>query len=565
MIISKLQNLIGSAFSDAGYDCECLVVESNRPELCDYQCDNAFKLAKTYRTSPAIIAQNVCEVLNKNLIAKEWFEKVEFANPGFINLTLSNSFINSCLGDMNNAEHFGLKKQKAKTVFLDYGGPNIAKPLHVGHLRSAIVGESVKRINQYAGNKTISDVHLGDYGLQIGEVIYGLKEQNISPYEITLELLEELYPQMSARCKDDENLKNECAQITKDLQDGNEEYAKYWKEIVEISGNDIKRIYKYLDVSFDLWEGESGAYKYLPELFEKYKNENILELSEGAYVVPVANESDINELPPLIFRKSNGAYLYGSTDISSIYERLKNYDIDQFLYFTDQRQCLHFEQVFRACDKMGLGKREIFQHCPFGTVNGTDGKPFKTRAGGSPKLDGLFDQVKEALINSKEGMENAKEEDLDILVNAIIKFADLQNNRERDYIFDIEKFSKISGKTGPYILYTYLRLNKILQNEDLSNIKLNTLEKTPADRELRIALLTLHKNFGKALEEKMPSYICDYIYNVCNFANSFYENNRIKTETNLEIKNDWLYLIKLTTKILKDMLYVLAINIPSVM
>lgn len=565
MIKQKLEEILNTAFKNSGYGCDCSVVESNRPELCDYQCDNAFKLAKEYRCAPFVIANKVVDELKKLDNIDNFFSKVDFVNPGFINLTLSDKFINESLQSMYTSENFGLKTDSVKTYFLDYGGPNIAKPLHVGHLRSAIVGESVKRLLNFAGHKTICDVHLGDYGLQIGEVIYGLKEKNIAPKDVTLELLDVLYPEMSARCKDDETLKEQCALITKELQDGNIEHAEYWKVICEISGNDIKRIYKYLDVSFDIWGGESDSYKYLPNLFEKYVKDNKLIPSDGAYVIPIAKETDSKELPPLIFRKSNGAYLYGSTDIATIYERQRNYNIDHFLYFTDLRQSLHFEQVFRSCEILGLANRHMFTHCPFGTVNGTDGKPFKTRAGNSPKLDGLFKQVKDTLIANKEGLENSKEEDLDILVNSIIKFADLQNNRERDYIFDIEKFSKISGKTGPYVLYTYLRLNKILQNEDLSNIKLSLCEKTKTDRELRIALLCLYKYFNKAVQEKMPSYICEYIYNICNIANTFYENNRIKSQENQEIKNDWLYLIRLTTKILKDLLNILAINIPSVM
>lgn len=565
MINQKLEEILNIAFKNAGYKCNCSVVESNRPELCDYQCDNAFKLAKEYKCAPFMIASKVVEEIKKLPETNDFFVNVEFANPGFINLTLSDKFINSQLEELYQTENFGLKTDAPKTYFLDYGGPNIAKPLHVGHLRSAIVGESIKRILNFAGHKTITDVHLGDYGLQIGEVIYGLKEKNIAPQNITLDLLETLYPEMSARCKVDGSLKEKCALITKELQDGVGGHEEYWKAICQISGDDIKRIYKYLDVSFDLWEGESGSYKYLPSLFEKYKNENKLVQSEGAYVIPVSKENDAKDLPPLIFKKSNGAYLYGSTDIATIYERLNNFSPDHFLYFTDNRQCLHFEQVFRSCEILGLANREIFTHCPFGTVNGTDGKPFKTRAGNSPKLDGLFKQVKDTLIANKEGLENSKEADLDILVNAIIKFADLQNNRERDYIFDIEKFSKISGKTGPYILYTYLRLNKILQNEDLSKIKLSSIAKTKTDRDLRIALLTLEKYFTKSVQESMPSYICEYIYNICNFANSFYENNRIKSQENQEIKNDWLYLTALTTKILKSMLNLLIINIPSVM
>ena len=277
------------------------------------------------------------------------------------------------------------------------------------------------------------------------------------------------------------------------------------------------------------------------------------------------NTKDLLGIIDLIFRKSNGAYLYGSTDVATIYERLNNYKIDNFLYFTDLRQGLHFEQVFRSCEILGLASRDKFEFCGFGTVNGTDGKPFKTRAGNSPKLDGLFKQVKEVLVESKDTLASASEQDLDILVNSIIKFADLQNNRERDYIFDIEKFSKISGKTGPYILYTYLRLNKILQLEDCSCLKYSNTQVNKSERELKIQLLTLGKNFNKAQEEKMPSYICDYIYNVCNYANTFYENNRIKAEKNTEVKNNWLALIQTTTKILKSMLNLLVIDIPSVM
>ncbi len=565
MIIETLEKLIQPAFTNCGYECDCSVIESNRPELCDYQCDNSFKLAKIYHQSPAVIANAVVEKIKQIENIDYYFEKIEFANPGFINFTLNNEFINNCLEKMTNEENFGLKTGAPKTYFLDYGGPNIAKPLHVGHLRSAIVGESVKRILNFGGNNTVCDVHLGDYGLQIGEVIYGLKEKNLKPTDITLELLDTLYPEMSARCKEDESLKEACATITKDLQDGNEEYREYWKVICEISGNDIKRLYEYLDVSFDLWEGESSAYKYLPMLFDKYKKEGKLVVSDGAYVIPVTKDTDAKELPPLIFRKSNGAYLYGSTDVATIYERLNNYKIDNFLYFTDLRQGLHFEQVFRSCEILGIASRDKFEFCGFGTVNGTDGKPFKTRAGNSPKLDGLFKQVKEVLVESKDTLASASEQDLDILVNSIIKFADLQNNRERDYIFDIEKFSKISGKTGPYILYTYLRLNKILQLEDCSCLKYSNTQVNKSERELKIQLLTLGKNFNKAQEEKMPSYICDYIYNVCNYANTFYENNRIKAEKNTEVKNNWLALIQTTTKILKSMLNLLVIDIPSVM
>lgn len=563
MIIDILKQILNKAFKDLGYDLDCSVIQSNRPELCDYQCDDAFKLAKVYHKAPFIIADEVAKKL-KEQNQFNYFKNVEVANPGFINLTLSDELINDTLIKMEQQPNFGLKTANPQKFLLDYGGPNVAKPLHVGHLRSAVVGESIKRIIQYAGNTTISDVHLGDFGLQIGEVIYGLKEKGLKPQDITLQLLDEIYPNMSGRCKEDETLKEKCAQITKYLQEGNLEYKEYWKPILEISKADIKRMYDYLDVNFDIWNGESEAYEYLPELFDKYLKEEKLEQSEGAYIIRVAKETDSKELPPLIFRKSNGAYLYGSTDIATVYERELKYSPDKYVYIADLRQSLHYEQFFRACDVLGISNRDKFTYCGFGTVNGTDGKPFKTRAGDSPKLDSLFKQVKEVLISNRPD-NSFVDGDLDILVNAVIKFADLQNNREREYIFDIEKFSKLTGKTGPYILYTYLRLNKILTSENLSNLEYADGNANSLERNLKLQLLTLHKSFSVALKEFLPSNICDFLFELCNTANTFYEQNRIKVEQDKTVKNSWLKLIKLTTGVIKDMLGLLAIDIPSVM
>ena len=563
MIIDILKQILNKAFKDLGYDLDCSVIQSNRPELCDYQCDDAFKLAKIHHKAPFIIADEVAKKL-KEQNQFNYFKNVEVANPGFINLTLSDELINDTLIKMEQQPNFGLKTANPQKFFLDYGGPNVAKPLHVGHLRSAVVGESIKRIIEYAGNKTISDVHLGDFGLQIGEVIYGLKERGVNPAGVTLELLEEIYPNISGRCKEDETLKEKCAQITKDLQEGNIEYKEYWKPILAISKGDIKRLYDYLGVHFDIWNGESEAYEYLPELFDKYLKEEKLEQSEGAYIIPVAKETDSKELPPLIFRKSNGAYLYGSTDIATVYERELKYSPYKYVYIADLRQSLHYEQFFRACDVLGISNRDKFTYCGFGTVNGTDGKPFKTRAGDSPKLDSLFKQVKEVLISNRPD-NSFVDSDLDILVNAVIKFADLQNNREREYIFDIEKFSKLTGKTGPYILYTYLRLNKILTSENLSNLEYADGNANSLERNLKLQLLTLHKSFSVALKEFLPSNICDFLFELCNTANTFYEQNRIKVEQDKTVKNSWLKLIKLTTGVIKDMLGLLAIDIPSVM
>lgn len=563
-MIKTLKEIVNNAFKECNYEIDINIIKSNRPDLCDYQCDDVFKISKLYHKNPIEVGEEIVNKINNNDNFNDYFKSVTFVKPGFINMAVSDKLINNVLNKMINDEHYNLSKVEEETYFLDYGGPNVAKPLHVGHLRTAIIGESIKRIINFKGHKTICDVHLGDYGLQIGEVIYAILEDKIAINDINLEYLNEAYPRMSKLCKEDSNILEKCASITKELQDGNEEYQKLFKIIKEISINDIKKLYNYLSVSFDIWEGESDSYKYIDYVTEILNNKNLLIESEGAKVVDVKEETDTKELPPLIYQKSNGAYLYGTTDLATIYERVSLYHPNHILYVTDARQMLHFSQVFRVSKKSGISDSTTLEHLTYGTVNGTDGKPFKTRSGDTVKLEDLFEQVKEAFIATKESNKNMKDEDLDIIVNAIIKFADLQNNREKDYIFDILKFSNVVGKTGPYILYTYLRMNKILSQETLEINNLNDSIVNNFDRDLRLKLLDLPSIIDLSFNEYMPHYIAEYVYSICVLNNIFYQNNHISTASE-EIKQQWLLLLTFTNKLLKELLNLLTIQIPSEM
>lgn len=562
-----LENIITDVTNSLGYTVDSMtVIKSNRPDLCDYQCDQVFKLAKQYHKNPMEIGEEITHKINELENFNDYFEKVEFVRPGFINITLSNNFINNKLKNMYNNPKFDIKLPSVReTYFMDYGGPNVAKPLHVGHMRTAIVGEAIKRIINYFGHKTISDVHLGDYGLQIGEVIYGIKEKNMDIKDLTIKDLDYIYPEMSKRCKEDEALKEKCASITKDLQDGNKEYYEYFKKICEVSVSDIKNIYNYLDVHFDLWLGESDSYPYIPKVEQLLDSKHLLEASEGARVVYVNRDDDKVEIPPLLFKKANGAYMYPATDLGSIYQRVEDYNPDHILYVVDNRQALHFEQVFRTCQLSGLIDESKLEHLGYGTVNGLDGKPYKTRSGDTPKLQNLFEQVKEIFESAKEENKNKSESDKNIIVNSILKFADLQNSRERDYIFDIEKFSGLVGKTGPYILYTYVRINKIVEKftNDVNNLTDNIYNNY--DRDLRVKLLDLEYELNLAFENRKPNYLVDYIYDLCVLVNAFYQNNHIINLDDEIKRNDWISVLKLSNKIIKEMLNLLAIEIPTEM
>ena len=462
-----------------------------------------------------------------------------------------------------NKNKFGIKEKHNKIV-LDYGGPNIAKPLHVGHLRTAIIGEAINNILKFQGNKTISDVHLGDIGAQMGQVIYGIindfPNQNYEDITFDLNYLNVTYPKISALCKENEEVKQKCAQITKKLQEGDKNYRILWQKICKLSVNDIKKIYDYLDVHFDYWYGESDSYKYFDEMLKYLEDNHYVKIDDGAKVIDVKEENDKIEIPPCIIQKSDGAYLYATSDLGTIWQRKKDFNPDEIIYVVDARQSMHFTQIFRAAKKTNIYNGKL-SHYGYGTVNGKDNKPFKTRTGGALKLEDLIKETKEEFINLRKENQNMDNEDLDILVNSILKFADLQNDYTRNYIFDIKKFSEVNGKTGPYILYTYLRINKLLTNNkaNLSDNIYNDI-----DRTLRLKLLEVTNILEEAAEERKPHIIANYLYELSVIDNNFYQNNHIAAldET---IKNDYNIILTYNNFILKTLLNLLGIHIPKSM
>ena len=558
----ELKKIIKEALLKIEYEID--EVHISKSNIYDYQCNDLFKIASTYHKSPIEIGEELVNTINKLDNFDDYFKEVSFTKPGFFNMVISDKYINKYIKILYQDEHKLTHNKKKEVYVLDYGGANVAKPLHVGHMRTAIVGESIKRIINYMGNTTISDVHLGDFGLQIGEVIYGVLRDKLDINDIDIKYLDKIYPEMSVLVKDNEEIKNECATITKELQDGNQEYIKIWKKILEVSKQDIKKNYDYLNVSFDYWYGESDSYQYLDETEKILNDKNLLHYSENAYVVDVKNNDDKKEIPPLLFKKSNGAYLYASTDLATILQRKLDFHPDHILYIVDNRQSLHFEQVFRTSDKAGIISKDKLEFLGYGTVNGSDGKPYKTRSGNTPKLENLFNDAKNIFISKKENNKNMNNEDIDKIVNAILKFADLSNSRLKDYIFDLNKFSDVTGKTGPYILYTYLRINKILNNNH-GDLELDNTIYNEYDRNLRLKLLESIESIELAFTERMPHYIADYVYELCVYANIFYQNNYVLKETDSLKKNNWLYILTVTNKVIKLMLDLLGIEIPSEM
>lgn len=531
-------------------------------DKADYQINSVFMIAKDKHVNPKEIGEMIESKINEQPDVKDYFRKVEFVMPGFINLFVSDKLINKHINSyITNG--FVEKTDNKDVYFLDYGGPNVAKPLHIGHLRPAIIGESIKRILNLKGYKTIGDVHLGDYGLQIGEVIYGLKKENIPLSELNIDLLNRIYPEMSALAKSDEEVYNECKKITSELQKGNIEYKEYFKKIKEVSVDDIKRLYNYLGVSFDLWLGESDSEPYIPKLMNELESRNLIIVDQGAKIVNVKQDTDKKEMPPVIVEKSDGSAIYATTDLATIMERVEKYDPKYILYVVDARQSLHFEGVFRIA-KM-LGYDTSLEHIPFGTINGSDGKPFKTRSGETLKLDELIKNTKEIFLNKREENKSMSEEDLDKIVNAIIKYADLQNNREKSYNFDISKFSDVSGKTGPYILYSALRIRKIINSFNYDKGNVSEVIYNDIDRSLRLKLLDFNKYLDKSIEDRLPSIIGEYVYDLANLLNSFYQNINISKITDENMKNDYLNVLDLSFNILKECLDLLIIELPSEM
>lgn len=531
-------------------------------DKADFQINSVFQIAKDKHVAPKEIGEMLASKINENDNVSDYFSKVEFVMPGFINLFVSDKLINKHINEyITNG--FVEKTTSNDVYFLDYGGPNVAKPLHIGHLRPAIIGESIKRILNLKGYKTIGDVHLGDYGLQIGEVIYGLKKENIPLSELNIDLLNRIYPQMSALAKSDEEVYNECKRITSELQKGNAEYKEYYKKIKEVSVNDIKRLYDYLGVSFDLWLGESDSEPYIPKLMNELESRNLVVVDQGAKIVNIKRDTDKKEMPPVIVEKSDGSAIYATTDLATIMQRVEKYDPKYILYVVDARQSLHFEGVFRIAQMLGYTNN--LEHIAFGTINGSDGKPFKTRSGETLKLDELINNTKEIFLSKREENKNMSSVDLDKIVNSIIKYADLQNNREKSYNFDIAKFSEVSGKTGPYILYSALRIRKILTTNTFNKGNVSDIIYNDIDKNLRLKLLDFNKYLDKAIEDRLPSVIAEYVYDLANLLNSFYQNINISKIEDETMKNDYLNILDLSFNVLKECLDLLIIELPSEM
>ena len=582
--LDLISNEMKQAFEAAGYDRELgKVTVSNRPDLCEYQCNGAMAGAKLYKKAPIMIANDVADKCTDSRV----FAEVQAVAPGFLNLKIKGSFLADYLTQMEKEEKFGLKApEKQKTIIVDYGGPNVAKPLHVGHLRSAVIGESVKRIARYIGHKVIGDIHMGDWGLQMGLVITEMKErypdlvyfdENFDgeyPEEapVTVTELEEIYPTASRKSKEDPVYKEKAMEATFKLQSGVKGYRALWKQIIKISVADMKRNYDNLNVTFDLWKGESDVHDVIPGMVDYMKKEGYAYISDGALVVDVKEDTDTKEIPPCMILKSDGASLYNTTDLATIMERMREYHPDQMIYLTDKRQDLYFEQVFRCARKTRLVDEDTeLVHIGFGTVNGADGHAFKTRDGGVMRLEMLINEINEKMyqkiMESREVDEEEARNTAKIIALSAIKYGDLSNQASKDYIFDIDKFTSFEGDTGPYILYTIVRIKSILakakeQGEDLTNLTLKEAD-TDSQKALMMTIARFNAMMENAYDEVAPHKICAYIYDLANALNRFYHENRILAEEDETKKRSWLGLLILTKEILEACIDVLGFSAPE--
>ena len=569
LVTNLLSNIFMTAFSECGYD-EALgqVVVSNRLDLCQFQCNGALSGAKQYRKSPLLIAKEVAAHIPEN----EMIGSLEVVAPGFINISLKDEFLMKYVQELYFDKHMGIPQaDKEETIVLDYGNPNVAKPLHVGHLRSAIIGEALKRIITATGRKAVGDVHLGDWGLPMGLVLAELEERyGDNPPILTTDLLNEIYPYASKKSKEDSEFLEKARTITAKLQKGDPAYKATWKTMIALSIEDIKKTFTRLGATFDYWYGESDSSKYVPELIEILKNKNILVESEGAQVVEVAKEDDKQPIPPTIVIKSNGSEGYATTDIATIIQRQKDFAPDKIWYVVDFRQNLHFTQVFRTAQKADLipSTTELTHLC-FGTVNGKDGKPFKTRDGGVMQLSDLLDTVVECayekLRRSDNVEESVKKETAEKIGIAAIKFGDLINHYSKDCIFDLDKFMASEGKTGVYLLYVVARINSIMRkNQDNCNIKLNGVY-SEGERDLLLKLALSGNAFLGAYNEKSPNILCENAYQIAVAFSKFYHDNHIISETDDDKKSSWLSLCTIVKAMLIKHLDTLGIETVEVM
>ena len=586
--MKKLLELITEEFEKAfeqnEYDKKLgKVVVSNRPDLCQYQCNGAMAGGKLYHKAPIMIANQVVESLQDN----EMFESVEAVMPGFINIKLNSEFVAKYLNDMKEADKYGCENKAPETIVIDYGGANVAKPLHVGHLRSAVIGESVKRIERFMGNKVISDVHLGDWGLQMGLIITELEcrkpdlvyfdESYTGEYPeeapFTISELEEIYPCASAKSKVDEEFKEKAHQATLKLQSGYAPYTAIWKHIMKVSVEDLKKNYGNLNVDFDLWKGESDAQPYIPGLIQDLIDKKLAYESQGALVVDISKEDDTKELPPCIVRKSDGAALYATSDLATIIQREQDYKPNHYIYVADKRQELHFTQVFRVSKKANIvDENTKMEFLGFGTMNGKDGKPFKTRDGGVMRLESLIAQINKAVYDKIMENRTVSEEEANntakIVGLAALKYGDLSNQASKDYIFDIDRFASFEGNTGPYILYTIVRIKSILEkykaesgNADVNLPVINT--DNGSQMQLMLEVAKFNEIIENAAEELAPHKICSYVYDLSNAFNRFYHETKILAEEDQTKKAGYIALINLTINVLEQCIDLLGFSAPD--
>ncbi len=576
IITKKMQ----AAFEEAGYDASFgRVTVSNRPDLCEYQCNGALAAAKQYKCAPIMIANAVVSKLDAND-----YSLVEAVMPGFINLKLSNAFLQTYLEEMRTVEDFGVEKIGAgKTIVVDYGGANVAKPLHIGHLRPAIIGEALKRLHKFMGYNTIGDVHLGDWGLQMGLIIAELHERQPElPYfnpnftgeyptesPFTISELEEIYPTASGK-KSDPEFSHKAHQATLELQQGHRGYRAIWNHIMNVSVADLRKNYDNLDVHFEKWLGESDADPYIPAMVEDLKARGIAVQSEGAWVVPVVEEGDKKEMPPMILVKSDGSAIYATTDLATMVQRMQDWNPDKILYVTDKRQNLHFEQVFRAARKSGIVKDTTkLEHVGFGTMNGADGKPFKTRDGGVLRLEQLIadmtDFVRGKVVENKIVADSEVEDTTAKIALAALKYGDLSNQPTKDYNFDLERFAAFEGNTGPYILYTIVRIKSILAKYGAWEQLPIRSAANPYAKELMLAITKLSPTLENALKSSAPNLICAYIYELAGAVNKFYHETRILGEEDKELQAGYISLIALAKNVLEACIYILGFSAPEKM
>ena len=590
-ILDLITDEVTKAFTECGYDAKyAKVTLSNRPDLCEYQCNGAMAAAKEYKKAPFMIADEVVEKLAANPI----FAMAESVKPGFLNLKIDEAYLADYVAKMQEDEgRFGCEKTEApKTIMIDYGGPNVAKPLHVGHLRSAIIGESVKRIGKFMGHNVIGDVHLGDWGLQMGLIITELKQRRPElvyfddtytgeyPEEapFTISELEEIYPTASKKSKEDEAYKEAAMQATFELQHGKRGYQALLKHILNVSVTDLKRNYANLNVSFELWKGESDAQPYIPDMVQKMKDDGFAYISDGALVVDVKEDTDTKEIPPCMILKSDGASLYNTTDLATMVWRMKDYNPDEIIYVVDKRQELYFTQVFRCARKTGIVKPETeLKFLGFGTMNGKDGRPFKTRDGGVMRLEHLISGINEEMLakiqenqKTKENLGISTEEaenTAKMVALAAIKYGDLSNQASKDYIFYIDRFTSFEGNTGPYILYTIVRIKSILNKyhglgKDDSGAVIESAH-SKSEKDLMLELSKFNAVMESAFEETAPHKICSYIYDLANAFNSFYHGTKIMSEENETVQKSYIRLLELTKSVLETCIDVLGFSAPE--